>query len=85
MKKAHFKRNDLDFIEENFPNTFYEIKKLLNSDGLTVDYHSDKEREKVVTILEEAQFSDKALDGIEPNKIGLRVESIIDSINLVDY
>ncbi|WP_125589820.1 hypothetical protein [Companilactobacillus jidongensis] len=81
MRKVHFQRGDLEFIKKEFPETFEELKPIINSDITSINISSDEEREYLETSLDNAMVDDKSLDGIELNKFGLRVESIIDYIH----
>lgn len=81
MKKVNFQKGDLEFIKKEFPETFEELKPIINSDMASVNISSDKEREFLETSLDNAMVDDKSLDGIELNKFGLKIESIIDYIH----
>jgi len=81
MKKIYFRKGDLEFIKDNFPETFEELKPIMNSDMMSVNVSSDEEREYLETSLDNAMVDDKSIDGKDLNKLGLKVESIIDYIN----
>lgn len=81
MAKIHFQKGDLEFIKKEFPETFEELKPIVNSDMTSVNVSTDEEREYLETSLDNAMVDDKSLDGIELNKFGLRVESIIDYVH----
>jgi len=81
MKKIYFRKGDLKFIKDNFPKTFEELKPIMNSDMMSVNVSSDEEREYLETSLDNAMVDDKSIDGKDLNKLGLKVESIIDYIN----
>ncbi|GEO77780.1 hypothetical protein FD29_GL001920 [Companilactobacillus mindensis DSM 14500] len=83
MEKIFFQKGDLNFIKNNYPDSFEDLRPIINSDMMSVNIPSDKDYEKLVEMpLIDALTDDKSLDGIELNNMGLKVEAIIDYVNL---